>query len=66
MSAKDVIATLAADIGADPERLTIEYTRRIKCGLEDGAALASLGIHDADAVESAHAMLDDYDKDPQA
>lgn len=61
MTAQDIIATLAEDLGLDPNALTAEGCRRIRHGLEDGAALAALGIADEDqeAVECAHAALDE-------
>lgn len=61
MTAQDIIATLAEDLGLDPNALTAEGCRRIRQGLEDGAALAALGIADEDqeAVECAHAALDE-------
>ena len=61
MTAQDLIATLAEDLGLDSNALTAEGCRRIRQGLEDGAALAALGITDEDqeAVEAAHAALDE-------
>ena len=61
MTAQDIITTLAEDLGLDANALTAEGCRRIRQGLEDGAALAALGITDADqeAVEAAHAALDE-------
>lgn len=60
MTAQDIIATLAEDLGLDPKALTAEGCRRIRQGLEDGAALAASGITDDDqeAVECAHSALD--------
>ena len=61
MTAQDIIAMLAEDLGLDSNALTADGCRRIRQGLEDGAALATLGITDADqeAVEAAHAALDE-------
>lgn len=61
MTAQDIIATLAEDLGLNQNALTAEGCRSIRKGLEDGAALAALGITDEDqeAVESAHAALDE-------
>ena len=61
MTAQDIIATLAEDLGLDSNALTAEGCRRIRQGLEDGAALAALGITDEDqeAAEAAHAALDE-------
>lgn len=55
----DIIATIAADLGLNASALTAEDRRRIRDGLEDGAALASLGFTDDDqeAVEEAHEMM---------
>ena len=61
MTAQDIIDTLAEDLGLESNALTAEGCRRIRQGLEDGAALAALGITDSDqeAVEAAHAALDE-------
>ena len=61
MTAQDIIATLAEDLGLNPKALTAEGCRSLRYALEDGAALAALGIADDDqeAVEAAHAALDE-------
>ena len=58
-TATDIIEAIAADLGLDASELTAEDRRRIRYGLEDGAALASLGFGDEDqeAVEEAHGMM---------
>ena len=58
-TAHDIIEAIAADLGLDASTLTAEDRRRIRDGLEDGAALASLGFGDEDqeAVEEAHEMM---------
>ncbi len=58
-TAQDIIDAIAADLGLDASSLSAEDRRRIRDGLEDGAALASLGFGDADqqAVEEAHEMM---------
>jgi len=58
-TAHDIIEAIAADLGLDASALTAEDRRRIRYGLEDGAALAYLGFGDADqdAIEEAHGMM---------
>jgi hypothetical protein len=58
-TAHDIIKALAADLGLDASALTAEDRRRVRYGLEDGAALAYLGFVDADqeAIEEAHEMM---------
>lgn len=58
-TAKEIIEAIAADLGLDTSALTAEDRRRIRDGLEDGAALASLGFGDEDqeAVEEAHHIM---------
>ena len=60
-TANDLIEAIAADLGLDASSaaLTAEDRRRIRDGLEDGAALAALGFGDGDqeAVEEAHEMM---------
>ena len=61
MTAQDIIAALAKELGLNPNALTVDGCRSIRQGLEDGAALDALGITDEDqeAVEAAHAALDE-------
>ncbi len=61
MTAQDLIAMLAEDSGLNPNALTAEDCRDLRSVLEDGAALAALSITDEDqeAVEAAHAALDE-------
>ena len=61
MNAQDIIAMLAEASGLNPNALTAEDCRDLRSVLEDGAALAALGITDEDqeAVEAAHAALDE-------
>ena len=61
MTAQDLIATLAEDSGLNPNALTAKDCRDLRYVLEDGAALAALGITDEDqeAVEAAHEALDE-------
>ena len=61
MTAQDIIATLAEDLGLNPNAFTAEDCRSLRFALEDGAALAALGITDEDqeAVEAAHTALDE-------
>ena len=58
-TAHDILATIAADLGLDASALTAEDRRRIRAVLEDGAALAALGITDGDqeAVEEAYDLV---------
>lgn len=58
-TAHDIIEAIAADLGLEASALTAEDRRRIRHGLEDGAALAYLGLGDADqdAIEEAHGMM---------
>jgi len=58
-TAEEIIAILAEDLYLDPSTLTSEDELRIRDGLEDGAALAALGITDEDQVEEAHALMAD-------
>lgn len=58
-TAHDIIAAIASDLGLDASALTAEDRRRVRYGLEDGSALASLGFGDdaQEAVEEAHEMM---------
>lgn len=58
-TAHDIIEAIAADLGLDASALTAEDRRRIRYALEDGEALAAMGLDDADqeAVEEAHGMM---------
>lgn len=64
MTAQDLIAMLAEDSGLNPNALTAEDCRDLRSVLEDGAALAALAAlsitdEDQEAVEAAHAALDE-------
>ena len=58
-SAADIVAAVTADLGLGASALTAEDRRRIRDGLENGAALASLGFGDAEqeSVEEAHGLM---------
>lgn len=59
MQAQDIIGSLVTDLRLDPISLSIGDCKRIIAGLEDGEALAALGITDDDqeAVEEAHEAM---------
>jgi len=64
-TAQDIIAILVDDLrtrgDVRPDRLTIDQLNWLVAGIEDGAALVTLGITDDDqeAVEEAHELLKD-------
>lgn len=59
MQAQDIIGRIVADLRLDQTSLGIGDCKRIITGLEDGEALAALGITDDDqeAVEEAHSAM---------
>jgi len=59
MQAQDIIGQIVADLRLDQSSLSIGDCKRVIAGLEDGEALAALGITDDDqeAVEEAHSAM---------
>lgn len=58
MKAKDIITMIIDDLGLNDSDMTAADWLRVQYGLEDGEALAALGIKDEDqeAVEEAHTI----------
>ena len=61
MNANDIITRITDDLGLNASSMTAADWQRVLAGLEDGEALAALGITDDDqeAVEEAHSMAKD-------
>lgn len=59
MQAQDIIGQIVADLRLDHTSLSVGDCKRIIAGLEDGEALAALGVSDDDqeAVEEAHSAV---------
>lgn len=61
MNANDIITRITDDLGLHADSMTAADWQRVIDGLEDGEALAALGITDDDqeAVEEAHSIAED-------
>lgn len=59
MNATDLISQICENLGFDATSIDIDRARSIKHALEDGEALAQMGLgdDDQDAVEEAHAAM---------
>lgn len=61
MNATDIITLLIDDLGLTVDAMTADDWQRVLYGLEDGEALAELGLSDDDqeAVEEAHSIAEE-------
>lgn len=61
MHATDILTRITDDLGLHADSMTAADWQRVRDGLEDGEALAALGITDDDqeAVEEAHSIAEE-------